>query len=157
MTNLININLTTLKSTELKELAKEFKVKNWWLLNKASLINALVEIKLDQEDQEAVKRANEEYQRELREKDKEAEDTFNEKKASKVRKPRVPKVEKDQDNLVTLKDLAAEFGIKGTKARRLLRNETAARPYGGNRWEWDKNLHKEELEAARSILKAHTK
>lgn len=157
MTNLININLTTLKSTELKELAKEFKVKNWWLLNKASLINALVEIKLDQEDQEAIKRANEEYQRELREKDKEAEDTFNKKKASKVRRPRAPKVEKDQDNLVTLKDLAAEFGMKGTKARRLLRNETAARPYGGNRWEWDKKLHKESLEAARSILKAHTK
>ena len=145
MTNLTNIDLTTLKSTELKELAKEFKVKNWWLLNKNNLINALVEIKLSQEDQMAVKKANEEYQKELQE------------KAPKARKPRAPKVEKDQDNLVTLKELASEFGMKGTKARRLLRNETVARPYGGNRWEWDKNLHKEALEAARSILKAHTK
>ena len=145
MTNLTNIDLTTLKSTELKELAKEFKVKNWWLLNKNNLINALVEIKLSQEDQMAVKKANEEYQKELQE------------KAPKTRKPRAPKVEKDQDNLVTLKELASEFGMKGTKARRLLRNETVARPYGGNRWEWDKNLHKEALEAARSILKAHTK
>lgn len=145
MTNLTTIDLTTLKSTELKELAKEFKVKNWWLLNKNNLINALVEIKLDQEDQMAVKKANEEYQKELQE------------KAPKAKKVRAPKVEKDQDNLVTLKELAAEFGMKGTKARRLLRNETAARPYGGNRWEWDKNLHKEALEAARAILKAHTK
>ena len=66
-------------------------------------------------------------------------------------------MEKDEENLVTLKELAAEFHMKGTKARRLLRNETAARPFGGNRWEWDKDLHKAELELARSILKAHTK
>lgn len=138
MTNLTTINLSTLKSTELKELAKEFKVKNWWLLNKNSLINALVEIKLEQE---AVKKAEEEAKE----------------KPTKVRKPRAPKVEKDPENLVTLKELADEFNMKGTKARRLLRNETAARPFGGNRWEWDKNLHKEALEAARSILKAYTK
>lgn len=145
MTNLTTIDLTTLKSTELKELAKEFKVKNWWLLNKTNLINALGEIKLDQEDCEAVKKANEEYQREIKE------------KSPKAKKARRPKGEKNQDNLITLKELAGEFGMKGTKARRLLRGETAARPYGGNRWEWDKELHKEALEAARSILKAHTR
>ena len=70
---------------------------------------------------------------------------------------RTAKIEKNEENLVTLKELASEFHMKGTKARRLLRNETAARPFGGNRWEWDKDLHKAELELARSILKAHTK
>lgn len=154
MTNLTTINLTTLKSTELKELAKEFKVKNWWLLNKNNLINALVEIKLDLEDKAAVQKATEEYQEELK-KTESQETKTTEKKTTK--KNKAPKVEKNEENLVTLKELAAEFHMKGTKARRLLRNETAARPFGGNRWEWDKDLHKAELELARSILKAHTK
>lgn len=154
MTNLTTINLTTLKSTELKELAKEFKVKNWWLLNKNNLINALVEIKLDLEDKAAVQKATEEYQEELK-KTESQEIKTTEKKTTK--KNKAPKVEKNEENLVTIKELASEFHMKGTKARRLLRNETAARPFGGNRWEWDKDLHKAELELARSILKAHTK
>ena len=74
-----------------------------------------------------------------------------------AKKTKTPKVEKNEENLVTLKELASEFHMKGAKARRLLRNETAARPFGGNRWEWDKDLHQKELELARSILKAHTK
>ena len=137
MTNLINIELTTLKSTELKALAKEFHIKNWWLMNKNSLVNALVEIKLEQEDQEAVRRANEEQKKPSRKKDK-AEP-------------------KDQENLVTLKDLADEFNMRGGKVRRLLRNAAISRPYGGNRWEWDKELHWEELKAAREFLKKYTK
>ena len=66
-------------------------------------------------------------------------------------------MEKDEEILVTLKVLAAEFGMKGTKARRLLRDAAISRPYGGNRWEWDKNLHIDELNMAREYLKAHTK
>lgn len=154
MTNLTNINLTELKSTELKNLAKEYKVKNWWLLNKNSLISALVEIKLDLEDKAAVQKATEEYQGELKETEpQETEPT--EKKTPK--KTKAPKVEKDEENLVTLKELAAEFHMKGTKARRLLRDAAISRPYGGNRWEWDKNLHIDELNMAREYLKAHTK
>lgn len=157
MTNLTTIDLSTLNLKDLQALAKEFKVKSWWTMKKADLIIALMEEKLNQENDEAVRRANEEYQKELLEKDQETEDSFNKDKNHKPKKARRPKVEKDQDNLVTIKELAAEFGMKGTKARRLLRNETAARPYGGNRWEWDCELHKEALGAARSILKAHTK
>lgn len=149
MTNLTNINLETLTAAELKTLAKEFKVKNWWNLKKADLITELTNIKLDLED-----KAAEEYQKELKETESQETHTT-EKKTPK--KTKTPKVEKNEENLVTLKELAAEFHMKGTKARRLLRNETAARPFGGNRWEWDKDLHKAELELARSILKAHTK
>ena len=154
MTNLTNINLTELKSTELKNLAKEYKVKNWWLLNKNSLISALVEIKLDLEDKADVQKATEEYQEELKETESQ-ETKPTEKKAPK--KTKAPKVEKDEENLVTLKELAAEFHMKGTKARRLLRDAAISRPYGGNRWEWDKNLHIDELNMAREYLKAHTK
>ena len=152
MTNLTNINLETLTAAELKTLAKEFKVKNWWNLKKADLITELTNIRLDLEDKAAVQKATGEYQEELK-KTESQETQPSEKKTPKKK----AKVEKNEENLVTLKELAAEFHMKGTKARRLLRNEAAARPFGGNRWEWDKDLHKSELELARSILKAHTK
>lgn len=139
MTNLMNINLETLTASELKNLAKEFQVKSWWNMKKADLIISLEGCRtLQLKAQETVE--------------------SKENQTSKTPKaPKAPKVEKNEENLVTIKELAAEFHMKGTKARRLLRNETAARPFGGNRWEWDKDLHKAELELARSILKAHTK
>lgn len=154
MTNLTNINLETLTAAELKTLAKEFKVKNWWNLKKADLITELTNIKLDLEDKAAVQKATEEYQEELK-KTESQETQPSEKKTPK--KTKAPKVEKDEENLVTLKELAAEFHMKGTKARRLLRDAAISRPYGGNRWEWDKNLHIDELNMAREYLKAHTK
>ena len=156
----ININTTSLeelKTLNLKDLqavAKEFKVKNWWNLKKADLITELTNIKLDLEDKAAVQKATEEYQKELKETESQETQTT-EKKTPK--KTKTPKVEKNEENLVTLKELAAEFGMKGTKARRLLRDAAISRPYGGNRWEWDKNLHIDELNMAREYLKAHTK
>lgn len=154
MTNLTNINLETLTAAELKNLAKEYKVKNWWNLKKADLITELTNIKLDLEDKAAVQKATEEYQEELK-KTESQETQPSEKKT--LKKTKAPKVEKDEENLVTLKELAAEFHMKGTKARRLLRDAAISRPYGGNRWEWDKNLHIDELNMAREYLKAHTK
>lgn len=146
MTIITNIDLTTLNLKSLQSLAKEFKVKSWWTLKKADLISELSSI------QETYKKAEESFQGAEEEAQKKEESP-----KSKAKKTKTPKVEKNEENLVTLKELAAEFHMKGTKARRLLRNETAARPFGGNRWEWDKGLHKAELELARSILKAHTK
>lgn len=159
MTNLININLGTLTAENLKKLAKEYKVKNWWLLKKTELLEVLTLIQEEAKEEthtteedvkEMVHQAAKELGIELETQEKET-------KTPKAKTPKAPKVEKNEENLVTLKELAAEFKMKGTKARRLLRNETAARPFGGNRWEWDKDLHKAELELARSILKAHTK
>lgn len=139
MTNLMNINLETLTASELKNLAKEFQVKSWWNMKKADLIISL------------------EGCRTLQLKAQETMESKENQTSKTPKAPKAPKVEKNEENLVTIKELAAEFHMKGTKARRLLRNETAARPFGGNRWEWDKDLHKTELELARSILKAHTK
>lgn len=146
MTIITNIDLTTLNLKSLQSLAKEFKVKSWWTKKKADLISELSSI------QETYKKAEESF--------KGAEEETQKKEESpkpQAKKTKTPKVEKNEENLVTLKELAAEFHMKGTKARRLLRNETAARPFGGNRWEWDKDLHKEALEVARAILKAHIK
>ena len=139
MTNLTNINLETLNLKNLQTLAKEFQVKSWWNMKKADLIISL----------EGCRTLQLKAQETMKSKENQTPKT--------PKTPKAPKVEKNEENLVTLKELASEFHMKGTKARRLLRNETAARPFGGNRWEWDKDLHKAELELARSILKAHTK
>lgn len=156
MTDLTNTNLETLNLKNLQTLAKEFQVKSWWTMKKADLIISLEGCRILQlKAQEAHKKeleemANKVYQEEeIPEKPKTSSTS---KKASKA-----PKVEKDEENLITLKDLATEFHMKGTKARRLLRDASISRPYGGNRWEWDKNLHVDELNMAREYLKAHTK
>lgn len=146
MTIITNIDLTILNLKSLQSLAKEFKVKSWWTMKKADLISELSSI------QETYKKAEESF--------KGAEEETQKKEKSpkpQAEKTKTPKMERNEENLVTIKELASEFHMKGTKARRLLRNETAARPFGGNRWEWDKNLHQKELELAKSILKAHTK
>ena len=146
MTVITNIDLTTLNLKSLQSLAKEFKVKSWWTMKKADLISELSFI------QETYKKAEESFKGAGEEAQKKEESP-----KPQVKKTKTSKVEKNEENLVTLKELASEFHMKGAKARRLLRNETAARPFGGNRWEWDKDLHQKELELARSILKAHTK
>lgn len=146
MTVITNIDLTTLNLKSLQSLAKEFKVKSWWTMNKTDLISELSSI------QETYKKAEESF--------KGAEEEVQKKEESlkpQAKKTKTPKVEKNEENLVTLKELAAEFGMKGTKARRLLRDAAISRPYGGNRWEWDKNLHVDELNMAREYLGAHTK
>ena len=178
------IDLTTMKAEDLKKLAKDHKVKNWWLLKKADLVAALAEIQAEVKeeehltsddiddlvsqvqkelglDKEVPQEENPIYQDEKIPMPGTQDPNWGEKAAGKASKkakaPKAPKVEKDQDNLVTIKELAAEFNMKGTKARRLLRNESALRPFGSNRWEWDKVLHTEELNKVREILKAHFK
>ena len=178
------IDLTTLKAEDLKKLAKDHKVKNWWLLKKADLVAALAEIQAEVKeeehltsddiddlvsqvqkelglDKEVPQEENPVYQDEKIPMPGTQDPNWGEKAAGKApqktKTPKAPKVEKDQDNLVTIKELAAEFNMKGTKARRLLRNESALRPFGSNRWEWDKVLHTEELNKVQEILKAHSK
>ena len=143
MTIITNIDLATLNLKSLQSLAKEFKVKSWWTLKKADLISELSSI------QEIYKKA-EESCKGAEEEDQKKEESLKSKAKKSTKAPQ-------SENLVTLKDLAAEFHMTGMKARRLLRNAAISRPYGGNRWEWDSTLHTEELEMAREYLKAHTK
>lgn len=144
MTTITNIDLTTLNLKSLQSLAKEFKVKSWWTLKKADLISELSSI------QEIYKKAEESCKGAEEEAQKKEESPQSKAKKTSTKAPQ-------SENLVTLKDLAAEFHMTGMKARRLLRNAAISRPYGGNRWEWDSNLHTDELEMAREYLKAHTK
>lgn len=126
-TNIITIDLASQNLKSLQSLAKEFKVKNWWTMKKADLITALTAIQ-DQAKEE------------VKPKDKPK------KKAKKA-----PKTEQELENLVTIKELAFEFGMKPTKARRILRSAFGlATTSDKTRWEWDKDS--EELTRVRAIL-----
>lgn len=126
-------NYEAMTATELKNQAKERKIKNWWNLKKAELIEALST--LDKVD-EAEKAA------------KEVETEPTKKKASK--KDKVNGVEKNEENIITLKELAMEYGIKGSKARRLLREADIERPY--KRWEWDQEEHHDIVTEVKALL-----
>lgn len=123
-----NKDYTTMTAQELKDQAKARKIKNWWLLKKAELIEALTAL----DKVEEVAKAAEE-----------AEAKPTEKKAEKKEK-------KDSENIVTLKELAVTYGIKGSKARRLLREAKIERPF--KRWEWDQEEHHDILTQVKTLL-----
>lgn len=128
-------NLNNLKVTELKEMAKELKIKNWWTLKKAELITELE--KLQQPEVIDIT---------------EGEDTPIPQEGPQTEEPQFqeePKEEADED-ILTLKEIILELGIKGTKARRILRNSDIERPY--KRWEWDKNKHEEIIKQVIELL-----
>ena len=116
-------NYTNMTATELKNQAKERKIKNWWNLKKAELIEALEALDRVEEAEKAAKEA-------------EAKPT---EKAEKKAKKKAEKEEKNLDNIVTLKELAMKYNIKPSKARRILREANIERPY--KRWEWDQEEH----------------
>lgn len=119
---------TNMTAQELKDQAKVRKIKNWWTLKKAELIEALTALdKVEEVEAEAKKGA-----------EKEAP-----KKTKKAEK-------KDPDNIITLKELALTYGIKGSKARRLLREANIERPY--KRWEWDQEEHHDILTEVKALL-----
>lgn len=121
-TNITTIDLTSQNLKSLQSLAKEFKIKNWWTMKKTDLITTLTTI----QDQARA-----------------------EKKTRKSKK--TPKTEQELENLVTIKELASEFGMKPTKARRILRSAFGlATTSDKTRWEWDKDS--EELLKVRAIL-----
>ena len=129
-----NNNYEAMTATELKDQAKERKVKNWWNLKKAELVEALSTLDKVEEAEKATK---------------EAETELNEEKTLTKKDP-AEEVEKKGENIITLKELAMEYGIKGSKARRLLREANIERPY--KRWEWDQEEHHNIITEVKVIL-----
>lgn len=126
ITNIITIDLTAQNLKTLQTLAKEFKVKNWWKMKKTALIEELEKVQSIEKEKATQKKSG--------------------KKARKA-----PKTEEELENLVTIKELASEFGMKPAKARRILRSSFGlATTDGKTRWEWDKNS--EELTRVRAIF-----
>jgi len=69
-----------------------------------------------------------------------------------MEQPPAPKQDDElKDNLITLKDIMGEIGLKdGKKARRILRNESIPKP--GKRWGWDKK-EKKSIQKVRTLLR----
>jgi hypothetical protein len=112
-------NIKEMNSTEVKAIAKELKIKDWWNKKKDILIAEI----------EAIQKAQEE-----------------------AKKPEPKKEPTPADeNIITLKEIVAELGIKGMKARRILRNADIQRPY--KRWEWHKEEHKDIIQKVKDLLK----
>ncbi len=165
MTDITAIDLEALNLKNLQNLAKEYKVKSWWTMKKATLVEALTFIKEEEkwenhateaDVEEKIQKAAKELGIELDPQDeKPSEDKTPHKKVEKSKK--VPKVEKNEESLVTIKELASEFKMKSAKARRILRGIQVERPYGSNRWEWDKVEHREILEQVRKALGGESK
>ena len=129
-----NNNYEAMTATELKDQAKERKVKNWWNLKKAELVEALSTLDKVEEAEKATK---------------EAETELNGEKTLTKKDP-AEGIEKEGENIITLKELAMEYGIKGSKARRLLREANIERPY--KRWEWDQEEHHNIITQVKVIL-----
>lgn len=126
-------NYEAMTATELKNQAKERKVKNWWNLKKAELVEALSTLDKVEEAEKATK---------------EVETEPNGEKTPK--KDSTERVENKGENIITLKEIAMEYGIKGSKARRLLREADIERPY--KRWEWDQEEHHSIITEVKAIL-----
>ena len=133
-----NKDYNTLTAQELKDQAKARRIKNWWLLKKAELIEALTALDKVEEVAKAAEKAEK------------AEAKPTEKKAEKKAAPKKEKEVKNQDNIITLKELAVTYGIKGSKARRLLREAKVERPF--KRWEWDQEEHHDILTQVKTLL-----
>ena len=128
-----NNNYEAMTATELKNQAKERKVKNWWNLKKDELIEALSTLDKVEEAEKATKEVEIELKGEKAPRDDSGE-----------------KVEKNGENIITLKEIAMGYGIKGSKARRLLREANIERPY--KRWEWDQEEHHDIITEVKAIL-----
>lgn len=137
-------DLNTMKAVEIKELAKELKVKNWWTMKKADLIAAIQQIQQPQEEKV------EEVQQpaEPEEKAEQTKITLDLTDVKEPEKKDEPKAEpKTREGKFTLKMILEELNMNGKKARRILRNKEVVKP--GKQWEWD---NEEEFKKVKDLL-----
>lgn len=105
------MNIENMTAKELKEMAKELKVKNWWTLKKAELIAAIQESQNESEDAEEV--ADEEVIAENEEVAQNDADTSEEPAEEKpAKKPRGKMIEYNGESK-NLNQWAKELGLSG--------------------------------------------
>lgn len=125
--------INEMTSTELKAMAKELHIKNWWKMKKADLVTEIE--KLQKAEKPATKKNKKKTEQQ-------AHDVSN--KSQK----------QENENIITLKELLPK-NMKGSKARRILRNADIERPY--KQWEWDTVEHADIIDKVKELLKGGDK
>lgn len=154
--------MNNLKVNDLKEIAKNLGVKNWWLLKKSELIEDI-----NEKNGELKKIADKLQEKEMitkfyenctseQLKNEIVEEGITELETQVIEEIMDPTTQEEDtqesvvEDLVTLKEIISELGIKGTKARRILRSCDIPRPY--KRWEWSKEEHRDIIKLVKDLL-----
>lgn len=144
------MELSNMKSVELKEMAKNLKVKNWWNLNKATLIEEITKMQESQKEQPEVEEIPKE---ENKVEENRVESQLGETEENDDRKSTRGM---DKEGITTLQDIINEVqketgkSIRGMKARRVLRKSDIERPF--KKWEWDNKEHANLIKKVKEIL-----
>lgn len=160
--------MTNLNAAQVKQIAKELKVKNWWTKKRADLVTEIAEIKgWSNETPEIIEflLAGGEIQKcpasefPLPKPEKEtsamiAQDKPEKKKprkrpAKKTAEKKTAKKKQPQEGMVTLPDLCKELGVEGRIARRKLRTAKFEKP--GSTWAWEEGA--KEIDEVKELLK----
>lgn len=138
--------MTNLNATQIKQIAKELKVKNWWNKRRDDLVIEISTIKgWEGETPEVIEYLlaggeikqlpyGPEVKPEIRHQESAGKPARRKptKKSPKKVKEKTPKAPKE--DVVSLKDICTELGIEGRIARRKLRTSDIEKP--GKQWEW---------------------
>lgn len=149
-------NLNEMKTSELKKMAKDLKVKNWWLLKKSEMI-----MEIERSDVKSVKaeikkpETKDEIKAEIKDEVKpEIKDEMNDEKKVTLNfnNDETPKDEVKPDEIkptivkeFTLATMLEEIDMNGKKARRILRTKKIEKP--GKQWAWDNQESYDEIKA----------
>jgi len=155
--------MTTLNAAQVKQIAKELKVKNWWNKKRADLITEIADLKgWTGETPETVEYLlgggeikqlpyGPEVKPEIRHQESAGQAR---KKPTKVTKKTADKAEKKtakkvtDENTVTLAGICLELGVEGRIARRKLRTSDITKP--GKQWEWE--LGNADIDKVKTLL-----
>ena len=155
--------MKTLNASEIKAIAKELKVKNWWNKKRQVLVEEIAAIKGWENEKpeiiefllaggeiEALPEAPQPVPKNSRE-DSAGGKAPQKKKPRKAKKNKEKKKEKTQkdENLVTLKGICEELGVEGRIARRKLRGSDIEKPEG--QWAWP--VGHEDIDRVKELIK----
>lgn len=151
--------MKNLNAAQVKQIAKELKVKNWWNKKRQDLVTEIATMKgWEGETTEVIEYLlaggeikqlpyGPEVKPEIRHQEsagKPARRKPTKKKTAKKEKtPKAPK-----GDVVTLAEICTEMGIEGRIARRKLR--TSGIPKPGKQWEW--NIGHEDIQKVKDLL-----
>ena len=143
------MNLSIMKTSELKKVAKELKVKNWWLIKKAELISEITRLQAEVAPDEIIEdivedeKVEEKIIEDVAPESKKVVLNFKAEDVKPDEKTEDPKPETSKE--FTLARMLEEIDMNGKKARRILRTKEVVKP--GKQWAWDNEKTYNEIKA----------